>query len=96
MFSKKNDATIIGISGDNLKSHKKFADNNHLNFTILSDLGNRVRKLFGVPASMMGVIPGRVTYIVDKKGIVIHIYNSLSKPEQHIKEALSALKYEKK
>jgi peroxiredoxin Q/BCP len=45
---------------------------------------------------MMGVVPGRVTYVVDRKGIVIHIYNSLSKPEQHIKESLSALKYEKK
>lgn len=93
---KKSNATIIGISGDNVKNHKKFADKNHLNFTILSDQGNKIRKLFGVPASMMGVVPGRVTYIVDKKGIVIHIYNSLSKPEQHIKEALSALKYEKK
>lgn len=93
---KKSNATIIGISGDNITSHKKFAVKYNLNFTLLSDQGNKIRKLFGVPASMMGVIPGRVTYIVDKKGIVIHIYNSLSKPEQHIKEALSALKYEKK
>jgi len=93
---KKSNATIIGISGDNITSHKKFANKYNLNFTLLSDQGNKIRKLFGVPASMMGVIPGRVIYIVDKKGIVIHIYNSLSKPEQHIKEALSALKYEKK
>jgi thioredoxin-dependent peroxiredoxin len=95
-FFKKSNATVVGISGDNIKSHQKFANNNHLNFTILSDQGNRVRKLFGVPASMMGVVLGRVTYIVDRKGIVIHIYNSLTKPENHILEALSALKYEKK
>ena len=93
---KKSSATIIGISGDNVASHKKFAEKYNLNFTILSDQGNKIRKLFGVPASMLGSIPGRVTYVVDRKGIVIHIYNSLTKPEQHIKESLSALKYEKK
>ena len=93
---KKSSATIIGISGDNVASHLKFSDKNKLNFTILSDKGNKIRKLFGVPNSMMGVVPGRVTYVVDRKGIVIHVYNSLSKPEQHIKESLSALKYEKK
>jgi thioredoxin-dependent peroxiredoxin len=93
---QKSSATIIGISGDNIASHKNFVNKYHLNFTILSDQGNKIRKLFGVPKSMMGVVPGRVTYIVDRKGIVIHIYNSLSKPGQHITEALSALKYEKK
>ena len=95
-YFRKSDATVIGISGDDVKSHQKFGKNNHLNFTLLSDQGNKVRKLFGVPASMMGAIPGRVTYVVNRKGIVIHIYNSLTKPENHIQEALSALKYEKK
>jgi peroxiredoxin Q/BCP len=93
---KKSNALIIGISGDNVNSHKNFANKYHLNFTILSDQDNKIRKLFGVPNSMMGVVPGRVTYVVNRKGVVIHIYNSLSKPEQHITEALSALKYEKK
>ena len=93
---KKSNATIIGISGDDIISHTKFARNNHLNFAILSDRGNKVRKLFGVPTTMLGTIPGRVTYIVDRKGIVIHIYNSLTKPEKHIQEALTALKYEKR
>jgi peroxiredoxin Q/BCP len=93
---KKMNATVIGISGDNVTRHKKFAKKFHLNFTLLSDSGNKIRKLFGVPASMMGTIPGRVTYVVDKKGVVIHVYNSLTNPEKHITEALSALKYEKK
>ncbi|MDP4290580.1 MAG: peroxiredoxin [Bacteroidota bacterium] len=88
-------AMIIGISGDDVASHKQFVLKNHLNFTLLSDKDNKIRKLFGVPASMMGTIPGRVTYIVNKKGIVVHVYNSQTRPEQHIREALSALKYEK-
>jgi peroxiredoxin Q/BCP len=94
-YFRKSNAMVIGISGDNIKSHQKFEKDNHLNFILLSDLGNKIRKLFGVPSSMMGVVPGRVTYVVNRKGIVIHIYNSLSKPENHIQEALSALKYEK-
>jgi peroxiredoxin Q/BCP len=95
VFNKSN-ATIIGISGDDVASHKKFALKNNLNFTLLSDQGNKVRKLFGVPTSILGTVPGRVTYVVDKKGSVIHIYNSLTNSEKHIKEAISALKYESK
>jgi len=93
---KTSDAIIIGISGDNVESHKKFISDNHLNFTLLADEGNKVRKQFGVPSSMLGVVPGRVTYVVNKKGIVINIFNSLTQPEQHIVEALTALKHEKK
>ncbi len=92
----QSDAKVIGISGDDVASHQKFAKKYNLNFTLLADQGNKVRKLFGVPASMMGTIPGRVSYVVNKKGVVIHIYNSLTNPEQHVTEALSALKNEKK
>lgn len=92
---KQHDAEIIGISGDGVASHKQFAKKNRLTFTLLADQGNTIRKLFGVPSSMMGTIPGRVTYVVNKKGIVIHMFNSLTKPEQHIKEAMTALMKEK-
>lgn len=93
---KNYDAEIIGISGDNVASHKEFAQKNHLNFILLADESNMIRKLFGVPASMLGAVPGRVTYVVNKKGIVIHVFNSLTKPEKHIQEAITALKNEKK
>jgi peroxiredoxin Q/BCP len=93
---KNYDAAIIGISGDNVASHKEFAQKNHLNFILLADEGNTIRKLFGVPSSMMGAVPGRVTYVVNKKGVVIHVFNSLTKPEKHIQEAITALKNEKK
>jgi thioredoxin-dependent peroxiredoxin len=88
---KKLDAEVIGISGDGVVSHKQFADKNRLEFTLLSDQKNKIRSLFGVPTSMLNTVPGRVTYIVNKKGIVTHITNSLTKPDKHIQEAITAL-----
>ena len=83
---------IVGISGDSVVSHKNFADKYNLPFTLLADVDNEVRKLFGVPGTLFGAIPGRVTYVVSKEGIVIQIYNSMIKAENHIDVALKALK----
>ena len=88
---KKEDALIIGISGQSVESHLEFAKKHHLNFTLLSDEGNRVRKLFGVPSGLLG-IPGRVTYIVNKEGKVVFVFNSQMNGEKHIQEALRILK----
>ncbi|RPD98637.1 peroxiredoxin [Aureibaculum marinum] len=83
---------VFGISADDVKSHKKFAEKYNLPFSLLADTDNKVRDLFGVPKSMLGLLPGRVTYVVDKKGIIIHIFNSQFGAEKHISEALSKLK----
>ncbi len=83
---------VIGISADNVASHKKFAEKYHLPFTILADTKNKVRKLFGVPSSLMGLLPGRVTYIINKNGIIAHIFNSQFGAEKHITESLYILK----
>jgi len=90
VFTKEN-AVIIGISGQSVESHLEFAKKNRLNFTLLSDEGNKVRKLFGVPSSMLG-IPGRVTYIVNKEGKVVFVFNSQLNGEKHIQESLRILK----
>jgi len=84
-------AEVIGISSDDIKSHESFADEYNLPFMLLSDENNEVRKLFGVK-STFGVISGRVTYVIDKKGIIRHIFSSQFQPKKHIKEALEALK----
>ena len=86
------DVKIVGISGDSIESHKNFADKYNLPFTLLADTQNEVRKLFGVPGTLFGAIPGRVTYVIDKEGKVIQIYNSMIKAENHIDIALKALK----
>jgi peroxiredoxin Q/BCP len=85
-------AKVIGISADNVSSHKKFAEKYNLPFSLLADTKNQVRKLFGVPNSMLGLVPGRVTYIVNEKGLVTGIYDNMFNSERHIKESLKALK----
>ncbi len=82
------DAVIIGISSQSVESHLKFAEKYSLNYTLLSDTKNKVRKLFGVPSNLLGLIPGRVTYVINKKGKVVYLFNSQTQAEKHVKEAL--------
>jgi peroxiredoxin Q/BCP len=84
-------AEVLGVSGQSVASHKSFATHYGLPFILLSDVGNKVRELYGVPSSM-GLIPGRVTYIIDKKGVVRHIFNSQTQTERHVDEAKTTLK----
>jgi len=86
------DALIIGISGQSVESHKKFAEKYRLNYTLLSDKGNNVRKLFGVATNFLGLIQGRETYVIDKSGKVVFIFNSQTEAEKHVDEALRILK----
>ena len=85
-------AKVIGISSDDVSSHKAFAEKYHLPFTLLSDVDKKVRKQFGVPTFAGGIIPGRVTYIVDKKGTIRFVFNSMKQPEKHIEKAIEILK----
>ena len=84
-------AEVLGVSAQSVKSHKSFADHYGLPFILVSDEDNKVRKLYGVPSSL-GLIPGRVTYIIDKKGVVRHIFNSQTQTRQHIEEAKATLR----
>jgi thioredoxin-dependent peroxiredoxin len=91
VFNEAN-AVIIGISAQSVESHKKFAEKYRLSYTLLSDQGNKIRKLFGVPSNLFGLIPGRVTYIADKTGKVLYIFNSQAQATKHVDEALRILK----
>jgi peroxiredoxin Q/BCP len=57
----------------------------------LSDKGGKLRKQYGVPATL-GLLPGRVTYVIDKEGVVRHIFNSQFGATRHVEEALKILK----
>lgn len=85
------DAMIIGISGQSVESHHDFAEKHKLNYTLLSDTGNKVRQLFGVPSSLFGLIPGRVTYVVNKEREIVYLFNSQIQAEKHVDEALRIL-----
>jgi peroxiredoxin Q/BCP len=76
------------VSSDSVQDHKRFAEKHHLTFTLLSDEGGMVRKLYGVP-NTFGVLPGRVTYVIDKEGIIRHIFASQDKTSKHVEEAPS-------
>ena len=83
-------AEIIGISDDSSESHERFASKYKLPFTLLSDKGGHVRKLYGVKKTF-GLIPGRVTFVIDRQGIVRHVFSSQSSPARHVEEALVGL-----
>jgi peroxiredoxin Q/BCP len=83
-------AEVIGISSDSSESHKKFAARHRLPFTLVSDAGGQVRKAYGVPATL-GLLPGRVTFVIDREGTVRHVFNSQFNPTQHVAEAKEVL-----
>jgi peroxiredoxin Q/BCP len=83
---------VIGISSDSVAAHLKFAEKHRLNFTLLADEGASVRKSFGVPRALFGILPGRVTYIIDLKGTVQGIFNSMTDPSGHIAHALETVR----
>jgi thioredoxin-dependent peroxiredoxin len=89
---KEADAVIIGISGQSVESHKQFTEKYRLSFTLLSDEGNKIRKQFGVPSDLLGLLPGRVTFVADKNGKVIYVFNSQTQAAKHVDEALRILK----
>ncbi|KAG0469168.1 hypothetical protein HPP92_018496 [Vanilla planifolia] len=88
---KKAGAEVVGISGDDPSSHKAFAKKYRLPFTLLSDDGNKVRKEWGVPSDLFGTLPGRQTYVIDKKGVIQLVYNNQFQPEKHVDETLKLL-----
>ena len=87
---KELGAEVIGVSADSKKSHERFAKKYNLPFVLLSDENGKVKRKFGVKNNLLGLLPGRETYVVDKNGIVIYVFNSIN-AERHIKKALEAL-----
>ena len=88
----EHNALVLGISADDENKHKTFAMRHRLQYSLLSDIGDRLRKRFGVPASYFGLYPGRVTYIADKTGVVRYIFNSQYRAKKHISKSLEILK----
>jgi peroxiredoxin Q/BCP len=88
---KELNAEVVGISGDSQSTHERFASTEHLPFILLSDSDGSVRKAYGVKRTLR-VIPGRVTFVIDKQGIIRRIYSLQLHSETHVREALKALK----
>jgi len=87
---KEAGAEVIGISSDSTESHEQFAAKHRLPFILLSDPKGVVRKRYGVP-NTFGLMPGRVTYIIDKQGIVRRFFKDQIHATKHVEEALKTL-----
>jgi thioredoxin-dependent peroxiredoxin len=85
-------AQVIGISSDTVASHDKFARKHNLPFVLVADASGAVRKAYGVSAAMFGLVPGRVTYVIDREGVVRHTFSSMSNIGKHIKGALDIVR----
>lgn len=84
-------AEVIGVSSDSVKAHQKFTNQYQLPFLLLSDADKKLRNLFGVPNDLLGLIPGRVTYVIDREGVIQLVFNSML-GKIHIQKALEMLK----
>ena len=84
-------ATVVGISSDSVASHKAFEEKYHLPFTLVADEGGEVRKAWKV-GKTLGVLPGRVTYVIGPDGVVRHVFSSQMNATRHMPEALAAIR----
>lgn len=84
-------AELVGISGQDVESKQAFASELGLDFSILADEGDEVRKSFNVPKAAFGFLPGRVTYVLDKTGTCVLKYDNLADAKSHVEKAAEAL-----
>lgn len=82
---------VVGVSSDSAKSHLQFAERYQLAFPLLADTDGALRKLFAVPRTL-GIFPGRVTYVIDRAGIIREIYSAQLASAEHVERALRAVK----
>lgn len=84
-------ARVVGISSDSEASHQKFAQKHRLPFPLLADAGGKVRKLYEVPKAFLGLLPGRVTFVLDAEGRIAYIFNSMSGATDHVRNTKDVL-----
>ncbi len=93
---EKLGATVIGISKDSIKSHKRFAEKHNLKVRLLSDEDHKVIEAFGAwkKKSMYGRQywgTERSTFLIDPEGTVVKIWRKV-KVAGHVEEVLNTLK----
>lgn len=85
-------ASVFGISSDSIQSHKNVIEKRRLPYSLLSDIDHAAEKAFKVKRNLLGLLPGRVTFVVDVDGKIINIFSSATNPKKHISIALESLK----
>ena len=84
-------ADVVGVSADDAASHDGFKRHHNLPFTLLSDPGGAGAKAFGVKKTL-GLIAGRVTFVIDRGGTIRHAFSSQVRVGKHVNEALEVVR----
>ncbi len=87
---QKEGAEVVGVSGDDVETQKRFKVEHELPFTLLADVGNKVRDMYG--AWGIARTPGRVTFVIDKTGVIRFVLSTNIQPRKHVHEGLRVLK----
>ena len=80
---------VIGVSSDSVESHRKFKEHRQLPFTLISDEGSKIRKMYGATGFL---IPPRISYVIGPDRKIISAYNSQMNPREHVKQAIEKIK----
>lgn len=83
-------AEVIGVSSDSVRSHAAFAEHHRLPFTLLADVDGAVRRSYGVERQML-LVPGRTTFVIDRLGVIRHVFSQLLDATRHVDEALAVV-----
>ena len=85
-------AVVVGVSSDSEASHLKFSQKHRLPFPLLADAGGKLRKAYEVPRALLGLLPGRVTFVIDATGKIAYIFNSMSGATDHVSKTKEVLR----
>lgn len=81
---------VIGVSCNSAASHERFADRHRLPYPLATDADGSLARAFGMKP-VLGFLPGRTTFVIDKEGVVRMIFSALFASGEHVEKALSAL-----
>ncbi len=84
-------AEVIGVSDDSVESHEQFATHHTLPFVLASDPGGKLRAQMGVKKTL-GMLPGRVTFVIDKEGVIRDRFSSQLRFKAHVHNALELVR----
>lgn len=85
-------AEVIGVSNGSLEDKQKFIRKNRLPFTLLNDAEGSVERMYGIERGFLGITMGRITYVIDRNGVIQHKFESRINMGAHASEALEIVK----
>lgn len=84
-------AVVIGVSGDSQASHRRFVATHDLPFLLVADTDGAVRKAFGLPSGI-SLFNKRITFVIDRDGVICHAFEARLAAGQHVDEALAVVR----